>query len=165
MFPPNKFLKATSCGLCVLYPYPCRSPQSWRVSGYQVPPCLPRVTPPPPSSSPPSSSSSSSPPPLSPPLLPLQDDHHLGSSPVSSNCIPAPILPHSLASHSPDPSEQDQTGFRSCSPRSGAETAGEILLESRLPPVRDFFSLWTDLSPPHSSEPLVLCLLPSPGLP
>lgn len=164
MFPPNKFLKATLCGLCILSPYPCRSPQSWRVSGYQVPPCLPRVTPPLPPP-PPFPLPPLPPLPPPPPLLPLQDDHHLGSRPVSSNCIPAPISPPSLGSHSPDPSEQDQTGFRSCSPRSGAGTAGEILLESRLPPVRDFFSLWTDLSPSHSSEPLVLCLLPSLGLP
>lgn len=55
-----------------------------------------------------------------------------GGLSVATTFQPLSHLP-SLGSHSPDPSEQDQTGFGSCSPRSGAGTAEEMLLESRLP--------------------------------
>lgn len=111
MFPPNKFLTATLCGLCVFSPPIPPGQLSPRVSGYQAP-TLP-----------------------APELLLLlckMTAIWAGGLSVATTFQPPSHLP-SLGSHSPDPSEQDQTGFGSCSPRSGAGTAEERLLESRLP--------------------------------
>lgn len=118
MFPPNKFLEATLCGLCVFSPPIPPGRLSPRVSGYQAP-TLP-----------------------APELLLLlckMTAIWAGGLSVATTFQPPSHLP-SLGSHSPDPSEQDQTGFGSCSPRSGAGTAEERAVAGIQTPIGDFLT-------------------------